>query len=103
MASTEMIQISKAEYDELLAVKSKFDSVLFELAELKRLVFGSKSERFKSNQPDPMQTSLFADGQVETLEEAPKEEITYTREKPSKEKKQPLRTPLPAHLPRRKR
>lgn len=101
MASEGMIQISRTEYDELLAAKSEVAQLRFELAELKRLIFGSKSERFKSNQPDPMHGSLFADNEVETLIEPSKEEITYTREKPSKDKKQPLRTPLPAHLPRR--
>lgn len=98
MTSTEMIQISKAEYDALIALKSKFENVCFELAQLKKLVFGSKSERFAPASTDPQQMALF-DIQAQNIE-IKTEQITYTRNKPVEEKKQPVRSELPAHLPR---
>ncbi|MDD3816295.1 MAG: IS66 family transposase [Desulfocapsaceae bacterium] len=104
MASTEMIQISQADYQALLASKSDYeklqkdyDSVRFELDQLKRMIFGSKSERFKPAM-DPQQLALF-DIPSEEIEPQ-KEQITYTRNKPTEDKKQPVRSELPAHLPR---
>ena len=70
----------------------------YQLAELKRLIFGSKRERFISN-IDPQQGSLFELPEVKESEK-PVEEITYKRKKPEL-KKRPLRTELPAHLPRK--
>ena len=92
-----MVQITKAEHDAFLALEAKYESVRFELDQLKRMIFGSKSERFKSA-IDPQQLALFdiPAGNIEPK----KEQITYTRNKPSEEKKQPVRSELPAHLPR---
>jgi len=105
MTSTETIQNSKAEFDQVIKehdlLQKENQKLKFELAELKRLIYGAKSERFKKEQTDPLQCSLFGDQQIETLDVAPTEDIAYTRNKPSKEKKQPLRTLLPAHLPRK--
>jgi transposase len=68
-----------------------------ELAQLKRLIFGSKRERFIPS--DTGQLTLALDG-VETIETPPeKEQISYTREKVKKEGKA-VRLELPAHLPR---
>jgi len=98
METTETVIISKAEYDQLIATKSEVAYLKHQLAELKRLIFGAKSERFIASPPD--QTTLF-DLPVETLQQMPTEEITYTRTKPQPEKKQPLRLELPSHLERR--
>lgn len=98
MTGTETITISKAEYQQLLDKSSKVEWLEHQLAELKRLIFGAKSERFLT--PVPGQLSLF-DLPQELPVEKPQEEITYTRNKPEKEKKQPLRIELPAHLVRR--
>jgi len=97
MESTEQITISKAEYEQLIATKSEVAYLKFQLAELKRMIFGAKSERFVGYGTD--QPTLFELPDQEAVE-SPKEEITYTRNKPQ-EKKQPLRMELPAHLPRR--
>jgi transposase len=104
MTSTEMIQISQADYQALLASKSDYEklqrdyeSVRFELDQLKRMIFGSKSERFRPA-IDPQQLALFDIPAEES--EPKKEQITYTRNKSSEEKKQPVRSELPAHLPR---
>jgi len=67
-----------------------------ELAQLKRMIFGSKKERFIP--ADSAQASLF-DIPQETI--GPEtEEIAYTREKSSKKDKA-KRLLLPAHLPRK--
>lgn len=66
-----------------------------ELAQLKRMVFGGKKERFIPS--DSTQQSLF-DSEVETV--GPEiEEVAYKRAKPGK-KGQAKRLLLPAHLPR---
>jgi len=99
MTSEETITISKAEYQELLGFKSEVEWLKHQLAELKRMIYGSKSERFIA--PDPLQNTLF---ELPALgeEEKKQEEITYTRVKPEpSEKKHPFRAELPAHLPRR--
>jgi len=90
-----MITIPKAKYD---ALNNEVEYLNLQLAELKRLIFGSKRERFVSSN-DPQQGSLFDLPEVEQAEK-PKEEITYKRKKPEN-KKQPLRTEIPAHLPRK--
>ena len=88
-SSTDTVQISRKEYEEFLFLKE-------ELAQLKKLIFGKKNERFIPT--DAAQSSLFE----QPLIEAPateKQTISYTKEKKSA-KKQPVRLALPAHLPR---
>ncbi len=98
MESTETIIITKAEYLEFLDFKAQVSVLKYELAELKRMIFGVKSERFIA--PVPNQPTLFELPEAEVIE-MPKEEITYTRNK-SKAKNHPLRLELPAHLPRKR-
>jgi transposase len=68
-----------------------------ELDNLKRMIFGSKSERFVPS--DPGQLGLFGQNQPEPPEPV-KETITYERNKASESKQKPVRLALPAHLPR---
>lgn len=93
-----MVTITKAEYDEYLGLKSQVAYFQHQLSELRRMIFGVKSER--NIAPNPEQTTLF-----EMLAEQPAEPetetITYTRNKTQKIKKQPLRLVLPSHLERR--
>ncbi len=96
-----MITISKEEYQQLLDQKSKIEYLEQQLAELKRLVFGAKSERFINQQPDSLQTQMFATEDIPEVEAPKQEEITYSRSKAEKKKKQPLRTEIPSHLPRK--
>lgn len=49
--------VSREEYDKLM---SDYQYVCFQLAELQRMLFGSKSERFRSSINDPLQLDLFA-------------------------------------------
>lgn len=96
---------SKSSHAPELSFKEKYEKsrqenlVLKEqIAELRRLIFGSKSERFIPSQSDEHQLGLFAeDTQQEVTAE--KEQITYSRAK-SKEKQIPVRALLPSHLPR---
>lgn len=85
--------VSKELYENLLADHALLKQ---QLAELRRLIFGSKSERFV---PIPEeQLSLFATSQEKEVPET--QELTYSREKKKQAKQQPVRTVLPAHLPR---
>ncbi|HHH54204.1 MAG TPA: IS66 family transposase, partial [Bacteroidetes bacterium] len=86
--------VSKEKYDKLL---SENEYLKQQLNELKRLIFGSKSERFIPR--DEAQLDLF-DNPEEAVPEKQVEEITYKREKTAKEKKQAVRAKLPSHLPR---
>ena len=95
MSSTEPVTISKEEFDTL---KSENAWLKHQLAELKRLIYGAKSERHVA--PNPDQATLFDLPEVKP-EEKSTEEITYTRTKPQPEKKQPLRLELASHLERR--
>jgi len=75
--------------------QSKINSLEFQIAQLKRLLFGVKRERFISENNPQQMTLPF---EVEALEEIPQtEKIEYTREKPKK--KHPGRIALPDHLP----
>lgn len=65
------------------------------LRQLEKMIFGSKSERFKSELPED-QLSLFAEeDNHETEQDTPTEQISYERKK----KKHPGRNPFPDHLP----
>ena len=90
--TAEQVVIPRKEYEKLLADHAKFK---FQLEELLRLVYGSRSERFVPAQV-PGQASLF---EVEATGELPQQEVSYTRTKPQ-EKKQPVREAIAAHLPR---
>jgi len=97
MERTELVTITQEEFDEYNRLKSEVIWLKHQLAELKRLIFGAKSERYIA--PNPDQPTLF-ELPEETLIEKPQEEITYTRNKPEN-KKQPLRLEIPSHLPRK--
>ncbi|QHI35971.1 hypothetical protein IMCC3317_34170 [Kordia antarctica] len=86
------VQIPKSEYEQLL---SNYQNLELQLSELKRLIFGSKSERFVPN-TDALQLGLFTE---ETSEQTAvvQQQISYNR---SKTKKHPIRLPLASHLPR---
>ena len=94
--AAETVTIPKAEYEKLQADLAHFQ---YQLAELRRLVFGTRSERFLSSAPS---------GQLPLFQHAPPQEqpaprpaktITYQRSEPT-EKQSPVRALLPAHLPR---
>jgi len=89
--------VSKKEYDKAL---QEITLLKHQISEMKRLIFGSKSERFiPLGSLDSEQLSLF---DIPSSSEAspPSEEIHYTRKKHIKEKAYPVRTEIPEHLPR---
>jgi transposase len=94
----ENVILTIAEYNKLVSDNKWLHE---QLALLKRLIFGAKSERFISGQPDASQLTLeLSSATVQEETKAPeKEKITYQREK--KDKNKPVRKELPAHLPRR--
>ena len=80
---------------EAAAYREKLHFLEHELAQLKRLIYGAKSERFVGTDTAD-QMPLFEAAAVDVAPPAT-ENITYTR----KAKKKPVRQALPAHLPRR--
>lgn len=86
--------VSKGQYEKLL---SENEYLKQQLKELKRLIFGSKSERFIPI--DESQLQLFDSLEAEAPEKEV-EEIIYKRGKSNKEKQPAIRTKLPSHLPR---
>ena len=69
-----------------------------ELAQLKRMIFGSKSERHIGG--DPSQLSLGLDVEAVTPPQKETEQITYTRNKSDDKKGSAIRLVLPSHLHR---
>lgn len=86
--------VSKAEYEEL---RGKYEALQHELAELKRLIFGARSEKQRDVGTGAEQLDLGFGGSTtaDTATGTP-QTITYQRRK---KKAHPGRTPLPDHLP----
>ncbi|MBU1900801.1 IS66 family transposase [Patescibacteria group bacterium] len=102
MAGDETITISKQEFEQLKLESEQLESenawLKYQLAELKRMIYGAKSERFVPQ--DIHQPTLF-ELPEEERDEKPAEYETVTRKKPGQKKRHPLRMEIPAHLPRR--
>lgn len=80
-------------------LESTIDNLKFQMAQLQRMLFGVKRERFESTQ-DQNQLRLEFDIDAQKLDDAieqDKQEITYERSKPKKA--HPGRQELPKHLP----
>ena len=93
--------VSRAEHEAAIRQKQgQIDALRHELAELKRLIFGAKSERFVPATAAAAEQMALWPPQVDTEEpvEPAKERISYQRRK-TKAKPHPGRTPLPEHLP----
>lgn len=71
-----------------------------ELFQLKKLVFGSRSERFQPQDPGQLALALNSE-QLPAAPTLPVLQISYQRQSASLAKKHPGRLPLPAHLPRK--
>lgn len=103
MAKQENITISSEEYQSLLDAKRELQEEILwlksQLAELKRIIFGARSERFVKDNNEQQLALFDMPLQGDTVQQQV-EQITYERKK-AKEKKQPLRTELPSHLPRK--
>lgn len=75
----------------------QINSLTFQVKEFKRLLFGSKRERF-APQNNPAQAMLPFEQQAEPAE-VPTEQITYLRKKQKANQNHPGRMALPDHLP----
>lgn len=80
-------------------LESNYALLQHELAQLKRMIFGSKSERFEP-QTSPSQTSLDLNIEPNATVEITEQQITYTRKHVEKKSNHKGRLQLPAHLPR---
>lgn len=92
--------MSEQDYIQIIQAKDdRISQLEWELKELKRAIFGSKSERFVPT--DPGQLSLEIDT-VETQAPSIEEviEVEKHERRKEKEKKHPIRAPFPAHIPR---
>lgn len=102
MIDQETITILKQEFEQFKLKNDRLESenawLKYQLAELKRMIYGSKSERYIPQ--DPNQPTLF-ELPEEERNEKPAEFETLTRKKPEQKKRHPLRMEIPAHLPRR--
>jgi transposase len=96
------VLLTREVYDELVLqnreLRAKNLFLEQELAQLKRMIFGSKSERHIGS--DPGQLSLGLDTEIIGQPEKETEQITYTREKPDNKKGSAIRLALPEHLHR---
>lgn len=81
--------------EQLRARDEKIAHLTFQLEELKRMIFGTKSERFVPT--DPGQVTLFG---MEASAQPHTEAISYTRTKPSAAHTPAVRLAIAAHLPR---
>lgn len=85
----------KAKVEELV---SRNLDIARQLDQLRRMVFGSKSERFVPSAPGQLELDLGLSMEV-AKQDAELEKVEYTREK-KKRKEKPVREALPADLPR---
>ena len=98
--------VSEAVYKEVLdenrMLNTKLAALTLELDNLKRVIFGSSSERHSGGTPDASLPSLFpTEAPVE--QEAPvTEQITYERSKPRAPKNNTDRLDIADHIERRK-
>ncbi len=90
--------VSREEYNKLM---SDYQYVCFQLAELQRVLFGTKSERFHSLKEDPLQLELFACGAGEEtgMETTPEGTPTVSCKR-DRVKKRSVRSDFPEHLHR---
>ncbi|HER40219.1 MAG TPA: IS66 family transposase, partial [Salinimicrobium catena] len=95
----QMVLENRAQAEEITSLRAELEYYKHELDKLKRMIFGSKSERYI-----PVSDGQLALGlETDTIEQKPAEteDIAYTRQKPNKESQvSHFRAPIPSHLPR---
>jgi transposase len=92
-----LLEVAKRQESNIRDLKSQISEMQFQLDQMKRLLFGSKRERFVKKQ-DENQMTLPFDAEQQEEPEKEKQVITYTREKKKREN-HPGRLALPSHLP----
>jgi len=91
----ELLQFKKKHQD----LEGKYFAQQHELAQLRRMIFGSKSERFEPV-INPSQIALDLNIEPVAAIEISEKEITYTRKDTTVKSNHKGRLPLPADLPR---
>lgn len=102
MSNADLDKLSKKELiEKTMAFYHRSMAAEQELAALKRMIFGRKSERFVPEPQPDNQLALFdLEEAVEVAKvEIQEEEITYKREKATKKKEVSVREEIPAHIP----
>jgi len=94
--SIEKVHLLEKENNEL---KIKMSVLEHELANLKRMIFGSKSEKFISKDQSQLSLDLGLDPVIP--EPTKVETITVTKTKPQKQLTKAIRQAIPSHLPRK--
>jgi transposase len=95
----ELIDQNNKLNEENFQLKSELEIFKFELNQLKRLIFGSKSERFVPLQADGQLSLDLGQQQIGQQQEAT-EQVSYIRKKKARKEK-PVRMPLPEYLSRK--
>ena len=94
------IEILKHSYEKTIAeITLERDKLRDELKELKRIIYGSKSERFISNEI-ATQLSIFEEEIAKKQKEVEEYTVTYKREKAKTKKDKPVRTTIPERFTR---
>lgn len=97
-AHNELLEKYAIVVEENKSLKQQVGNLTVQLDDLKRAVYGSKSERYIGT-TDAKQINLF-DVPAQTPPEQKEETITYSRKVMDKEKPTQVRNPFPDHLPR---
>ena len=100
--AAEIIKLTSTIEDQNITIEDQNITIKdqkFQIAQFQRMLFGSKRERFESDEhPDQLTIPFeFGDEKTEEVIEADKQQISYEREKPAKP--HPGRMKLPSHLP----
>lgn len=98
MSKEELYTENKSLKKQVRSLQQDVEGKDFIIEKLSKMLFGAKSERFIPATP-AQQLDLFGQDLTQTPP-AEKEDITYTREKPTKKTTSKARRPLPSHLPR---
>lgn len=87
-------------YEELLAENIRLSEIItkltHELEQLRKLIYGSRKERFVPVQVDALQGNLFAEEPVQAAAPVERQDISYSRKTPQKHQG---RNEIPSHLP----
>lgn len=86
---------------ELKQAKQKIATLALELENIKRAIFGSKSERHSASGITGSMPSLFAEDPIPEIEPVVTEQISYERNKPRPSRIQPDRVDIADHIERR--
>jgi len=102
VTKAKLISQNKAQKNEIDQLKSAAMEKDFLIAQLQKMLFGAKSERFVKEEISSNQISLFEEIQAEALakQKEKQQKISYQRTIPQKKSRATKRLPLPAALPR---